>query len=416
MNINEKLKRNISISYIYNFLLQLNITSAIWVLYLGFKGMSLIEIGLLEAIYHVTGVLFELPTGVIADLYGKKFSVILGRIINVVSCILMITSNSFWCFGISFALSAAAMNLNSGAGEALVYDSLKELGEEDRYKVIWGNLAFLMSLAQGIAVLLGGILADVNFLYAYIVGAIIQIGALIAAYGFSEPFVKKENKEEIVENLILSQLTTSVKVLRKRKVVLYLILFSALVSSLQTTVFFYSQQYFSDMSYSKTEIAVICAVSSLIEAVSSKYAYKFEVLLKLKGTLISVSLINVLSLAGLAFIKELSVVFFLLTSITGGLAFTIFSDYINSRIPSEYRATILSFDSLCFSIFMISVFPLFGLLAEKIGFSITFAIIAVLYIPAMIFLLLKLKQSMKSRESLCESISKNVSSNYEIGN
>ena len=416
MNINEKLKRNISISYIYNFLLQLNITSAIWVLYLGFKGMSLIEIGLLEAIYHVTGVLFELPTGVIADLYGKKFSVILGRIINVVSCILMITSNSFWCFGISFALSAAAMNLNSGAGEALVYDSLKELGEEDRYKVIWGNLAFLMSLAQGIAVLLGGILADVNFLYAYIVGAIIQIGALIAAYGFSEPFVKKENKEEIVENLILSQLTTSVKVLRKRKVVLYLILFSALVSSLQTTVFFYSQQYFSDMSYSKTEIAVICAVSSLIEAVSSKYAYKFEVLLKLKGTLISVSLINVLSLAGLAFIKELSVVFFLLTSITGGLAFTIFSDYINSRIPSEYRATILSFDSLCFSIFMISVFPLFGLLAEKIGFSITFAIIAVLYIPAMIFLLLKLKQSMKSRESLCESISKNVSSNSEIGN
>lgn len=415
MNINEKLKRNISVGYVYNFLLQLNITSAIWVLYLGFKGMSLIEIGLLEAIYHITGVLFELPTGVIADLYGKKFSVILGRIINVFSCILMIISNSFWCFGISFALSAAAMNLNSGAGEALVYDSLKELGEEDRYKVIWGDLAFLMSLAQGIAVLLGGILADTNFLYAYVVGTIVQIGALIAAYGFSEPLIQKEHKEETAGNLILNQLTISVKVLRKRKVVLYLILFSALVSSLQTTVFFYSQQYFSDMSYSKTAIAVICAVSSLIEAVSSKYAYKFEALLKLKGTLISVSLINVLSLVGLAFIKELSVLFFLLTSITGGLAFTIFSDYINSRIPSKYRATILSFDSLCFSIFMISVFPLFGLLAEKIGFSIAFGIIAVIYIPAMVFLLLKVKQSMKNRESLSKSTSNNVVSKYEAG-
>lgn len=42
-----KLKQNISISYMYNFFLQLNITSAIWVLYLAIKDMSLIEIGML---------------------------------------------------------------------------------------------------------------------------------------------------------------------------------------------------------------------------------------------------------------------------------------------------------------------------------------------------------------------------------
>lgn len=399
MNINEKLKRNISVSYVYNFLLQLNITSAIWVLYLSFKGMSLIEIGILESIYHITGVLFELPTGVIADLYGKKFSVVTGRIVSVISCILMITSNSFWGFGLAFVLSAASMNLNSGAGEALVYDSLKSLGEEEKYKKIWGNLAFIMSLGQGMAVLLGGVLADIKFLYAYIFGAIIQIAALIAAYNFNEPPINKDYEEKQQGNPILSQLITSVKVLRTRKVVLYLILFSSLMGSLQTTVFFYSQQYFSDMSYSKTAIAIICALSSLIEAISSKYAYKLENLLKLKGTLIGVSLINIFSLIGLAFIKDLSVVFFLLTSITGGLAFTVFSDYINSRIPSEYRATILSFDSLCFSAFMISVFPIFGILAEKNGFSITFGIIALLYIPAMTFLMLKLGKH-KNKENI----------------
>ncbi|WP_160687466.1 MFS transporter [Clostridium sp. C2-6-12] len=399
MNINEKLKRNISVSYVYNFLLQLNITSAIWVLYLSFKGMSLIEIGILEAIYHITGVLFELPTGVIADLYGKKFSVVTGRIVSVISCILMITSNSFWGFSLAFVLSAASMNLNSGAGEALVYDSLKSLGEEEKYKKIWGNLAFTMSLAQGMAVLLGGILADIKFLYAYIFGTVIQIAALMAAYKFNEPPINKSYEEKQQGNSIRAQLITSVTVLRMKKVVLYLILFSSLIGSLQTTVFFYSQQYFSDMSYSKTAIAIICAISSFIEAISSKYAYKLENLLKLKGTLISISLINIFSLMGLAFIKDLSVVFFLLTSITGGLAFTIFSDYINSRIPSEYRATILSFDSLCFSAFMISVFPIFGILAEKNGFSITFGIIALLYIPAMTFLMLKLRKH-KNKENI----------------
>ena len=59
-------------------------------------------------------------------------------------------------------------------------------------------------------------------------------------------------------------------------------------------------------------------------------------------------------------------------------------------IPSEYRATILSFDSLCFSVFMICVFPLFGFAAEYIGFTITFAITAVSYIPAMYFLIRKI--------------------------
>lgn len=399
MSINNKLKRNISVSYVYNFLLQLNITSAIWVLYLAFRGMSLVEIGLLESVYHITGVLFELPTGVIADVYGKKFSVVIGRIISVISCILMITSDSFLGFAIAFSLSSASMNLNSGAAEALVYDSLKELGEEEKYKKIWGNLAFVMSIAQGLAVLLGGILADVKFLYAYIFGTIIQIGALIAAYSFSEPPIDKDkdkekdkNQEKQQGNLIVNQLVTSIKVLKARRMVLYLILFSSLVASLQTTVFFYSQQYFSDMSYSKTAIAIICALSSLIEAISSKYAYRIEKVLKLKGTLISIALVNIFSLMGLACIKNLSIAFFLVTSITGGLAFTIFSDYINSRIPSEYRATILSFDSLCFSAFMICVFPLFGLLAEKIGFSITFGIIALLYIPVMMFLMLKLRK------------------------
>lgn len=408
--MNTKLKRNISVSYVYNFFLQLNITSAIWVLYLAFKGMSLVEIGILESIYHITGLLLELPTGALADLYGRKFCVVLGRAVNVVSCILMITSCSFFGFAIAFILSCAAMNLNSGAAEALVYDSLKELGEEEKYKKIWGELAFVMSIAQGTAVLLGGILADIKFLYAYVFGMVVQIAALIISFNFSEPPVygRKSNdgaKQKQKEKIIINQLITSINVLKDRKIVLYLIMFSALVGSLQTTVFFYSQQYFSDLSYSKTSIAVICSIGSLIEAVSSKYAYQFEQRFKIKGTLIIIFAVNILALAGLSLVKKLSIVFFLLTSVTGGLSFTIFSDYINARIPSEHRATILSFDSLCFSIFMICVFPLFGLLAEHIGFSITFGVIAILYIPLMLFLMLKLKKhkNIEVNESLSQN-------------
>jgi MFS family permease len=391
VNREDQLKNNVKVSYVYNFLTQLNMSSAIWVLYLAFRGMSLIEIGLLESVYHLTGVLFELPTGVIADIYGKRFSVIAGRIISIVSCLLMITADGFWGFAIAFSLSAAALNLHSGAAEALVYDSLKIVGEEDKYKVIWGNLAFAMSIAQGAAVLLGGILADVKFLYVYIVGTVIQIAALGVSYQFCEPPVPKEHKKPS-ENLFFLQFTTSLKVLRERKTVLYVMLFSALAGSLQTTVFFYSQKYFSDMSYSKTAIAIICALGSLMEGVSSKYAYKLEKTMQLRGTLISIACINIFSLAGLAFVQRLSIIFFLLITVSGGVGFTLFSDYINKGIPSEYRATILSCDSLLFSLFMIGIFPLVGWIAEKMSFSVTFGMMALLYMPVMIFLATKLKK------------------------
>lgn len=391
-----KLKRNISIGYIYNFFLQLNITSAIWVLYLAFRGMSLIEIGILESIYHITGLILEIPSGAIADLYGRKFSVIAGRVLNFISCILMITANGFYDFALSFILSSAAMNLNSGAAEALIYDSLKELGEENKYKKIWGQTAFIMSVSQGIAILLGGILADINFLYAYMLGGAIQLIALMVSMKFTEPAADRDkNKGNIIkqkENVFINQLKISIDVLKCRKIVFYIIMFSALLGSLQTTVFFYSQKFFSDLGYTKTVIAVICFVGSIIEAYSSKYAYKVEKLLNIRKILVCLSALNIFALAGLALVAEFSIGFYLMTNLTGGLAFTILSDYINGRIPSESRATILSFESLWFSIFMIGIFPLFGLIAEKIGLTLTFGVMALIYIPVLTFLMIKLQK------------------------
>lgn len=390
--MNNKTKQNISIGYIYNFFLQFNITSAIWVLYLAFRGMSLVEIGILESIYHITGLCLELPSGALADIRGRKFCVVLGRAVDIISCALMIISNSFFGFAISFILSSAAMNLNSGAAEALIFDSLKELGEEKSYKKIWGQLAFVMSIAQGTAVLLGGVLSDVSFLYAYILGIIVQTIALLVSFNFNEPTVTcLQGYDNLkVENAFANQVITSINVLKVRKCVLYIILFSALVGSLQTTVFFYSQQYFSNLGYTKTLIAVICGIGSLLEALSSKYAYRLEERLKFKGILLTVSSMNIFALVGLSLFEEYSVFFYILTCITGGVAYAIFSNYVNMGIPSEYRATILSFDSLCFSVFMICVFPLFGFAAEYIGFTITFAITAISYIPAMYFLIKKI--------------------------
>ena len=64
-------------------------------LYLAAKGLSLFQIGLMETVFHVTSFLMEVPTGVVADLYGRKVSRALGRAADVVSTALILLSHNF---------------------------------------------------------------------------------------------------------------------------------------------------------------------------------------------------------------------------------------------------------------------------------------------------------------------------------
>ncbi len=78
--VTNHLKRNVRLDYISTFITNLNMQSSIWVLYLAYCGLSLAQIGLVEGIYHATSILFEIPSGALADLLGRKRCMILIRI------------------------------------------------------------------------------------------------------------------------------------------------------------------------------------------------------------------------------------------------------------------------------------------------------------------------------------------------
>lgn len=122
-----------------------------------------------------------------ADLMGRKKVLLLGRVISVISSILMLTSNHFLGFAISFILSAASYNLNSGSEEALVYDSMKEAGKEEEYLTVNGRLNFLIEVSQGVASFLGGVLSDISYTVTYMCQMGKDILAFFAGTLFQEP-------------------------------------------------------------------------------------------------------------------------------------------------------------------------------------------------------------------------------------
>ena len=111
--LQKKLNRNIGLDYVSVFIQNMNMQSCIWVLYLAYCGMNLGQIGILEGIYHITSMLFEVPSGAVADLLGRKKSMIISRVLVAISCFIMLVSKNFWLFALSFFIQALGNNFNS---------------------------------------------------------------------------------------------------------------------------------------------------------------------------------------------------------------------------------------------------------------------------------------------------------------
>ncbi len=97
-----KYSSNISKGYTYSFLSWFGITS-LWVMYLQTKGLSLVEIGLCESIFHIASFLFEVPSGVLADRLTYKFDLILGRLAAILSAVIILFGQTFWMFALGLS-------------------------------------------------------------------------------------------------------------------------------------------------------------------------------------------------------------------------------------------------------------------------------------------------------------------------
>ncbi|MBL4934661.1 MFS transporter [Clostridium sp. YIM B02515] len=377
MENNIRLKRNVYKNYIFTLLQSLDFTRGIWMIYLASKGMSLTQLGLLETIFHTTSFLMEVPTGAVADLFGRKISRIMGRVFSLISVILLLSANSFLWFAISFVFTALSYNLESGAGDALIYDSLKEIGEEETYMKVNGKKELFYQAAGIISFFVGGYLATKSYNIAFLLTVVIGIITIVQSLTFKEPNIGRINSKEEKENIFVNQLKESIKVVISKPKVGFLILFTQVIMAFCTCIFFYLQNYLKGNGYTEWTIGIIYAISSLTVALLATQVHSIEKKIKEQGLLLIVPFLTVACIWGVA-LSKYSYVFFILLMITEEIIYVSMSDYINKMIPSENRATILSFASMVFSFFMITLFPFIGLIGDKFNLTTAFKCLAML--------------------------------------
>ncbi|MCX7031385.1 MAG: MFS transporter [Spirochaetes bacterium] len=388
------IERNIPKNYPYTFLSGTRLSEAIWMLYLAFRGMSLVQIGLIESVFHVTSLLMEVPTGIIADRFGRRTSRLLGRLMAMLGTLLMVVSGSFWGFAVAFVFTALSFNLESGAGDALVYDSLVQCGKQDRYTRVKGRQEVAWQAAQIVSLVVGGIIATFDYTLAYLLTLGIEAVSLVVCLTFEEPRIGATNPKGQRPGFV-RHVTGSFRVLHENRGILVYILFIEGFGIFCTTLHFYFQNFLKSRGYVEWQIGTVLALSSLAGMLGAALAHRLE---KRLGKRLLVSLSPFVALAAFALIAftGLEIPAMILRAAVEGILYVSFSDSINRLIPSEHRATLLSFESMSFSVMMIFLFPVIGAVADRMGFKIAFTVIFAAAVPLLLLSRWLLLRTMRS--------------------
>lgn len=355
-----KITKQIHRIYTVSALSSFQLAGASWVALLAARGFSLAQIGIAEGVFHVASLLFEIPSGVISDVFGRKRSMILSQCMFLLSSLLMIVSEGIGGVCVSLVCSAFGYNFASGTREALAYDTLKSGGREGEY-LRYSSMEFtIYRIGSACAILCAGLALALGYRLANLLDMIVTGICLVFCVRLEEIRVDETPSEGTVSRRLLGCFRESLVFLTHNGRSIALMLWNALAGSIAVLTAFFLQARLSEAGLPGPWLGPALFVISLGGAIGAKTVTAME-----KWDYRHISLLCILGIGG-ALVLSLWELPGLM--ILGGFLGNLFDDLLqirtdallNERFPSAQRATLVSVSSLCFSVVMILMSPLMG--------------------------------------------------------
>ena len=373
MNQNLNLKQQLRCIYISDFFSGLRITDAVWVALLAARGFSLWEIGLAESVYHIVSLFCEVPSGMAADLLGRRKTLLSGGVLTVTCNLLMAFAPNLFTICLAMGLNALAMTMFSGTFTALVYDSLKTEGREDEYIQVSANSSQISMLANAIGSLASLLKRFLGFAGFYLLSAAFEGVSTAALALMEEPIVTKAqaSREKHPLHALPEQfrqlVRDSLHVLRTCPMAVKLIASSALISVPSYLTKMFLQQRLVELGW-PTELLFLplllgglaCVagteIGRRVRCRSMRRLYTACALLCGVGTLLVGTAPAWGGILGMMLVQGVLEVYLLHES-----------QKLNDAIPSDQRATLISVDGMAYSLLMIPASPLVGAVGDAFG-------------------------------------------------
>jgi MFS family permease len=356
---------NIPKIYAYKFLVSLHFFGGVLVpFFTDWGGIRFLQVMILQSFFVFSVFLLEVPTGAVADYLGRKVSLFLAALLNTIAVLVYASRPDFAIFLCGEFLWALGFALMSGADEALVYDTLKQMNEESRSKEVFGRFRSSELSALMVAAPIGSaIAAFIGLRHTMLFMSAPLFLAVLLALTFEEPAtVEKKKTQRYVATLM-----GGVRYFRQHRI-LRILAFDRL--SIETLAFLMIWIYQPLLKELHVPLAYFGLVHAGLTGIQIPFMNQFARLERAFGSKKKYLLWSAL-IAGGAFVllginPYSPVAVFLLLVIAGfGLSRAVlFQNYMNKHIESSLRATVISTVTMIGTLIMGLLYPLAGLLVE----------------------------------------------------
>jgi MFS family permease len=352
-----------------------------------------------NALFTAGMVLFEVPTGVVADTWGRRASYLLGSVTLAISTALYWLAwqmqAPFWAWAVTSALLGLGFTFFSGATEAWLVDALKFTGFKGNLESVFAKGQIVGGAAMLSGSVLGGLIAQwTNLGVPYLLRGLTLVVTFGVAFLYMRDwgFVPKPGKHPVRE---MGQVVrASVHYGLGKRPVRWMMLAAPFTFGVGIYAFYAMQPYLLELYGNEQAYSVAGLAAAIIAGAQIAGGLLAPRIRRLVGrrttALITGLLVEVvlLALLGLTTAFWVAVGLLVLWGLAGAATLPIRMAYMNGLIPSEQRATVLSFDNLLGSSGGVVIQPALGKVADAASYATSYLVGAGVTLAALPFMLL----------------------------
>ena len=373
-------RRNERLYYAFLFLMELGFWFGIWIKYLTVsRELDLKYILLMDMPFWLMIAVLEAPFGALADRIGHSRVLALGAAVYALTILGFGFTTNYWMLFADYMLWAVAGACRSGADQALLFDSFKQGGMEERFSKVIGR-GFAISISAALAgVIIGGVMAaQTSMAFTVQVSFIGPAIAIFVALAMVEPHVEHDRPrylENLKRGFSFAWTTPQVR---------YTVLLGSTIMMAAFAPVVLVQPFLIEHDVATGLFGVYQAPLRLVGVFAAIYAHRIAARTGAPA-MFAVSCIGmVVAFAGLSAVDRVGVfALFAVPAIIQGFTRPTVDTYINQHTPSETRATVLSVSSLVLSLQIAFFEPVVGFITDDISIRAAFGFVAVYFLVVM---------------------------------
>ena len=342
--------------------------------------LSFEQIGFLVSASLTAILVFEIPTGAFADLYGKKTSILIGSFFILTGLGFLAFGSEFVTFVIGFILIGIGRAFQSGAENALLYDWLGSVDKQQEYIRHQSRLQAAFVAIDIISGSVGFLLFGLNVRIPFIISFVSMALVILVQFTLKDIRQKADHRENALA-VHINQIKEGLFIVSRSSMIMWLIGFTLIYSI--ANMFFSNSLNLAFLrevkGFTTDQLALMGLLWNMIQTASLFFVSQLERRLGPSASMLAIVIVSPLLFLGLLLSSN-----FVVSSIIIGLYYSsmsfrevIIDTYLNTRISSQYRATVLSIVSMVISSLAIFALPALGTIVDRSSLNTGLLLLAI---------------------------------------